>query len=137
MKTHSEFFNPGIIYKIEHLFEMPIEKFLFGKTRYDSQDPYFRCMGSRLLWLNEIAHYLYFGLQKKCGIWNQKEWDNFARSHNEQLYDIIHCDIYGNMCDLCGDEFKKSEFNVKEYIKYFIPLGIEPTKKDIINRLLH
>ena len=95
------------------------------------------CMGSRLLWLNDLLHCFYFGLQKKCGAWNQKEWEDFVQTHNEQIYDIIHCDTYGSMCDLCGDEFKKPEYNVKEYEKYFIPLGIEPTIKEMKSRLLH
>ena len=139
MNIFGEYFkiNPGNIYKLEHLFETPIEKFLFGKTRYSSQDPLFRCMGARILWLNDILHGLYFGLRKKCNAWDQKEWDEFAKNHNEQLYDIIHCDIYNDMAILCKSEFYKPQFGVEEYIKYFIPLTINPSTEDIKRRLIH
>jgi predicted RNase H-related nuclease YkuK (DUF458 family) len=94
-------------------------------------------MGTRLLWLNDILHSLYFGLQKKCGVWNQEEWDEFAKKHNEQLYDIIHCDIYNDMTKLCKSEFYKPQFGVEAYIKYFIPLKINPSIEDIRKKLLH
>lgn len=139
MNTFSKFFkiNPGIIYKLEHLIETPIEKFLFGKTRYDSHNPLFRCMGSRLLWINDLLHYFYFGLQIKCNVWNQKEWNDFAIKHNEQLYDIMHCDTYSDMCNLCEDEFKKPEYDVKQFIKFYITMSKKPTKKDLKRWLLH
>ena len=127
----------GGIYSIEHFCEIPIEKLIFGRTRYTKDDWFFRCMGSRLLWFFDLIAYVYYSIRMRLNIWNESDWREYVKIHNNQIYFISRCDTFGSMCELNSKEFRRSPYDAKCFIKYMIPMYVKVDKKRLRRWLLH
>ena len=127
----------GKIYSIEHIIEYPIDKLIFGKSRYDYDSWFWRCMGSRFLWMRDLFGFAYFSLLLESGTWDHKEWKEFVSDHNELLWDIVHCEIYNDMGKLNSKEFKGLHYDAEDFVKYQIPNNIPPSKENLKRWLIH
>jgi len=116
----------GCVYTLEHLIEAPIEKLIIGKTRYTDDKFAFRCMCMRLQSIKDFLHCFYFVLRKKYDMWDQEEWENYAKEHNKSILDVINCETFQKMSELNPREFKKQIYDANKYPEYLIPLNINP-----------
>ena len=126
-----------LLYNVEHLIEAPLEKVLFGKTRYSGDNWFFKCMCSRILWIYDLLAYFRFSLYKKFGMWDNSEWNEYVKFHNNQLYNIGHCGVYEDMIKLNPPEFGKSYYRAEKFRSYMIPCSSDPTSERLKMWLFH
>ena len=126
-----------LIYNVEHLIEAPLERMIFGKTRYSGNNWFFRCMCARIMWLYDILAYFNFSFDLKFGTWKNEDWKKFVKYHNSQLYFIGNCDVYKDMMILNSSEFDTSCYKSEKFRSYMIPEFIEPTQEKLKMWLFH
>ena len=130
--------NLGLLfYCAEHIVEFPVDRLIFGRTRYDDDSWYFRCMCARILWIYDLLACLYYTLRLEYGLWDAEDWNKYRKIHNQHLLFIGHCKTYVEMRKLNPIEFDKSMYCSSEYIKYIIPVNDKPTKDELKRWLLH
>ena len=126
-----------LFYNVEHLIEAPLERIVFGKTRYSGDNWFFRCMCARMMWFYDLLAYFRFSFYKRFGMWDDSEWRDYVKFHNNQLYNIGHCSVYKDMMILNPLEFDTDCYKTDKYRSYMIPCCIDPTPERLKIWLFH
>ena len=126
-----------LIYNVEHLIEAPFESIIFGKTRYNGNNWFFRCMCARILWFQDMLAYFNFSFDLKYGTLDNAEWKKFVKYHNSQLYFIGNCGVYKDMIKLNPSEFDIDCYRSDKFRSYMIPNFMEPTQEKLRFWLFH